>query len=79
MFMYVADFCMLACHMLQFQPERWSEEHAEKDPVTGAARWVPFSLGPKACAGQNLALLQSKAHLAMLLAGYQWSLAPSMG
>jgi cytochrome P450 len=64
---------------MQFQPERWSAEHAEKDPRSGAARWVPFSLGPKACAGQNLALLQSKAHLALLLAGYQWSLAPCMG
>lgn len=63
----------------QFQPERWAQEHAEKDPITGAARWVPFSLGPKACAGQNLAMLQSKAHLAMLLAGYEWSLAPRMG
>ncbi|KAF6261970.1 cytochrome P450 [Scenedesmus sp. NREL 46B-D3] len=63
----------------QFQPERWAGGHAEKDPVTGAARWVAFSLGPKACAGQNLAMLQSKAHLALLLAGYEWSLAPRMG
>jgi cytochrome P450 len=64
----------------QFKPERWQAcEHPEKDPVSGAARWVPFSLGPKACAGQNLAMLQSKADLALLLAGYEWSLAPRMG
>lgn len=70
---------LLYVFMLQFLPERWSEPHADKDPSTGATKFVPFSLGPKACAGQNLALLQCKAALAVLLAAYEWSLAPSMG
>lgn len=79
MMVVTVTLLLTAYFLLQFDPGRWSEPFADKDPSSGAARWVPFSIGPKACAGQNLAVLQCKSALSLLLAAYQWSLSPSMG
>lgn len=40
---------------------------------------MPFSLGPKSCAGQHLALLETKTALAMMIACFNFKLAPCMG
>jgi hypothetical protein len=50
----------------------------------GVTLWILSSIHRGGCVrlGSNVAdpaMLQSRAHLALLLAGYEWSLAPSMG
>lgn len=65
--------------LLQFDPSRWSESQAALDSKTGSQRFVPFSIGPKACAGQQLALMELKVMLVMLLAAFEFKLASNMG
>eukprot|EP00877_Chromochloris_zofingiensis_P013984 jgi/Chrzof1/883/Cz01g32180.t1 len=63
----------------RFDPSRWSESQAALDSKTGSQRFVPFSIGPKACAGQQLALMELKVMLVMLLAAFEFKLASNMG
>jgi len=45
----------------QFNYERWLEPQCASDPPsTGAPRFVPFGIGPKACVAQQLAYVQLK-------------------
>eukprot|EP00877_Chromochloris_zofingiensis_P000303 jgi/Chrzof1/10273/Cz04g35070.t1 len=62
-----------------FNPDRWLNDNAAVHPATGAPRFMPFSLGPKSCAGQHLALLETKTALAMMIACFNFKLAPCMG
>ena len=65
---------------MQFNPERWlSHPAAGIHPKTGAPRFVPFSLGPKSCAGQKIALMEIHWAVALLLACFKFTVAPRMG
>lgn len=53
-------------------------EHPEATPVGNrnniAASWNPFSLGPRNCVGQPLALMKIRTALAVLLSRFQFAL-----
>ena len=55
----------------EFRPERFAGEGVPP----GA--FVPFTLGPRFCIGQNLALAEAKTILALLLLHFEVELAPS--
>ncbi|KAK7264979.1 hypothetical protein RJT34_32593 [Clitoria ternatea] len=59
----------------EFNPGRFSEgvARAAKHPVA----FIPFGLGVRTCIGQNLALLQTKLALAIILQRFSFRLAPS--
>ncbi|GLT92154.1 hypothetical protein SLE2022_100060 [Rubroshorea leprosula] len=54
-----------------FNPSRF------KEPRRHLASFLPFGMGPKICAGQNLALVESKVVLAMILQRYSFMLSPT--
>ncbi|KAL9244152.1 hypothetical protein vseg_017957 [Gypsophila vaccaria] len=54
-----------------FNPMRFSE------PRKHLASFFPFSLGPRVCVGQNLALVESKIVLAMIVQRFTFRLSPS--
>ncbi|KAL3155121.1 hypothetical protein ABBQ38_011179 [Trebouxia sp. C0009 RCD-2024] len=73
---------------LDFWPERWAQPTSSlpKDPeypdatpagnrrnISGS--WKPFSLGPRNCIGQTLALAEARTALAILIASFQFDLA----
>jgi PHYB activation tagged suppressor 1 len=59
----------------EFNPGRFSEgvARAAKHPVA----FIPFGLGVRTCIGQNLAVLQTKLALAIILQRFSFRLAPS--
>ncbi|CAN0900869.1 Cytochrome P450 734A1 [Linum grandiflorum] len=59
----------------EFNPGRFSEGvvRAAKHP----AAFIPFGLGVRSCVGQNLALLQTKLTLAIILRRFSFKLAPT--
>ncbi|OIW18563.1 hypothetical protein TanjilG_13315 [Lupinus angustifolius] len=59
----------------EFNPGRFSKgvAHATKHPVA----FIPFGLGVRTCIGQNLALLQTKLTLAIMLQRFSFTLAPT--
>lgn len=59
----------------EFNPARFSEgvARAAKHPVA----FIPFGLGVRTCIGQNLAILQAKLALAIILQRFSFTLAPS--
>ncbi|XP_059635055.1 cytochrome P450 734A1-like [Cornus florida] len=59
----------------EFNPARFSEgvARAAKHPVA----FVPFGLGVRTCIGQNLAILQAKLTLAIILQRFTFRLAPT--
>ncbi|KAM7528991.1 hypothetical protein LguiB_032401 [Lonicera macranthoides] len=60
---------------LEFNPTRFAEGVASvtKNQVT----YIPFTLGPRVCLGQNFALLQAKLELSMILQRFTFDLSPS--
>ncbi|XP_052180952.1 cytochrome P450 734A1 [Diospyros lotus] len=58
----------------EFNPVRFSDgvARAAKHPVA----FIPFGLGIRTCIGQNLAILQAKLTLAIILRRFSFSLAP---
>ncbi|KAF8400696.1 hypothetical protein HHK36_013996 [Tetracentron sinense] len=59
----------------EFNPARFSEgvAHAAKHPMA----FIPFGLGARRCIGQNLAILQAKLTMAIILQRFSFQLAPS--
>ncbi|KAF3442532.1 hypothetical protein FNV43_RR16448 [Rhamnella rubrinervis] len=59
----------------EFNPARFSEgvARAAKHPVA----FIPFGLGVRTCIGQNLAVLQAKLALAIILQRFSFRLAPT--
>lgn len=50
----------------QYRPERWANGGSDRDPY-GSGYFFPFGRGPRACVGQEFALVIAKATLAVLL------------
>lgn len=59
----------------EFNPARFSEgvARAAKHPVG----FIPFGLGVRTCIGQNLAILQAKLALSIILQRFSFRLAPT--
>lgn len=55
----------------EFNPLRFSE------PRKHPASFFPFGLGPRICVGQNLAIVEAKLALAMILQHYSFVVSPS--
>ncbi|XP_071715257.1 cytochrome P450 734A1-like [Rutidosis leptorrhynchoides] len=58
----------------EFNPNRFSDgvAHAAKHPLA----FIPFGLGVRTCIGQNLAILQAKLTLALILQRFCFELSP---
>lgn len=60
---------------LEYKPERFLDGSSSKVP---AGAYTPFLMGPRVCLGQQMALLEGKTMLAMmLLAGFSFKPDPS--
>jgi len=62
-----------------FDPTRWlpaaapgGERHTPADRRTARAHFMPFSAGPRACPGQNMAAVEAKTVLATLLRRFRF-------
>ncbi|XAR58817.1 hypothetical protein NMG60_11014366 [Bertholletia excelsa] len=72
---------------LHTDPEIWGPDSLSFNPdrfangITGACRhphlYMPFGVGPRVCLGQNLALVELKVLLALLLSNFSFSLSPN--
>ena len=59
----------------RFDPERWSEDDAERRRAHDTSTFLPFGGGPRFCPGRNFALLQIRTVLAMLCRNFEVVLA----
>lgn len=57
----------------EFNPLRFSNAAKGDNP----AAFFPFGLGPRICVGQNLALVELKLALSMILQSFEFELSPS--
>ena len=71
---------ILAIHRLK---EYWGEDAGEFKPerfmgggTPGGGAYMPFTIGPRTCIGQNFAIVEAKTILAMLLQHFRWELSP---
>ncbi|XP_066378060.1 cytochrome P450 734A4-like isoform X2 [Miscanthus floridulus] len=60
----------------QFNPARFARGGASK-AASHPLAFIPFGLGPRMCIGQNLALLEAKLTLAVVLQRFQLARSPS--
>ncbi|KAK4722887.1 hypothetical protein R3W88_013120 [Solanum pinnatisectum] len=56
---------------LEFNPQRFAESRKH------LASFFPFALGPRVCVGQNLAMVEAKIILAMIVKNFSLALSPS--
>jgi len=58
----------------EFMPERWldAEENKKRHPFL----FIPFQAGPRTCLGQNMAYMETKMLLSLILAKYELRLTP---
>lgn len=67
-------------------PEIWGPDSYEFNPnrfangITGACKlpymYMPFGVGPRVCLGQNLALVELKILISLILSKFSFSLSP---
>ncbi|KAK7291178.1 hypothetical protein RIF29_06116 [Crotalaria pallida] len=68
---------------VQHDKELWGEDALEFNPMrfaeprNHAAPYFPFGLGPKYCVGQNLAMVEMKIVLALILQRYSFFVSPT--
>jgi len=55
-------------------PERWIETEYIKDQSLGRIAWQPFSLGPRACIGKNMAYVILRLTIARLVRSFDFDL-----
>ncbi|CAF4263952.1 unnamed protein product [Rotaria sp. Silwood2] len=53
----------------KFDPSRFNERHLDT--------YLPFSMGPRSCIGQNFAMLEAKIMLAMIVKRFRFELIPA--
>ncbi|XP_059313047.1 cytochrome P450 714C2-like [Lycium ferocissimum] len=58
----------------QFNPERFAKGIAKACKVPSA--YIPFGIGSRTCAGQNLAMIELKVIVSMILSRFTFSLSP---
>ena len=60
------------------EPEMWNPERWLKGPIAGDMKelYMPFSKGPRACLGKNLALMELKLTAAALVLQCKMKVAP---
>ena len=57
----------------EFIPERWT---SEPELVLDASVYAPFSIGRSSCAGKQLALMELRRTIALIVYRYDFGLAP---
>ncbi|XP_027091676.1 cytochrome P450 714C2 [Coffea arabica] len=72
---------------LHTDPEVWGADSYQFNPnrfangITGACKlphlYMPFGVGPRVCLGQNLALVEMKILIALILANFSFTLSPT--
>jgi cytochrome P450 family 4 len=78
---YVTKGCMVGVHIYGihhdpeywenpecYDPERFTAENSKKRPPNA---WMPFSVGPRQCIGNNFALLEMRCFLARILQSFE--------
>ncbi|KAG9131336.1 hypothetical protein Leryth_006181 [Lithospermum erythrorhizon] len=58
---------------IEFNPSRFSKGATNKHPMT----FLPFGLGARRCIGQNIAILQAKLAITMILQRFSFHLSPN--
>ena len=54
----------------RFKPDRWLVDDAERSEAHDTRGFIPFGTGPRFCPGRNLAVLEIKTVLAMLIRNF---------
>jgi cytochrome P450 len=59
----------------RFEPERWLRDEQARGRSHDARAFLQFGAGPRACSGRNLATMQSRMQLSMLVRNFHVELA----
>jgi cytochrome P450 len=58
----------------EYRPERWLGDPDSPEVANLRKHVMPFSQGPRACVGRNLAILEQQLTVATLVHNYDWQL-----